>query len=75
MDARIVSTASGNGYWLNFGGVAPRLLYDDGNAVGRLCEPADLTTNRRLAEPAYNSGQWKLVVEATMFVTNETVIV
>ncbi|MBI5684188.1 MAG: hypothetical protein HZC54_03820 [Verrucomicrobia bacterium] len=26
-------------------------------------------------DPAYSGGHWKLIIEATMFVTNETVLV
>ena len=61
------SPGSGNGYWLNFGSGWCHLANDD---------PAQILTG---AAPRlfYDTAatQWKLVIEATMFVTNEVVLV
>ncbi|MBI5684702.1 MAG: hypothetical protein HZC54_06450 [Verrucomicrobia bacterium] len=58
---------SGNGYWLNFGSGWSHLHNDD---------PAQMLSG---AAPRlfYDAAalQWKLVVEATKFVTNEVVLV
>jgi len=73
---------SGHGYWLNFGsgwshlahddpaqmlsGAAPRLFY-----VGPVPSPgAGGGGAAGSGDPAQN-GQWKLIIEATMFVTHE----
>ena len=79
-----------NGYWLNFGsgwshlanddpaqmltGAAPRLFWEG------TTEDEGPTTDGGSPSPvpglpSPNSGQWKLVIEATLFVTNETVLV
>ena len=58
---------SGGGYWLNFGSGWCHLQND---------EPAQMlsgATPRLFYDAA--ASQWKLVVEATLFVTNETVLV
>ena len=71
-----------SGFWLNFGSVwchlanddpsqlltsaAPRLFWDVGRVPSR---GADGGTDAASGDAAYNSGQWKLVIEATMFVT------
>lgn len=58
---------AGGGYWINFGSGWCHLVNDD---------PAQMLSGA--APRIYYDGaaaQWKLVVEATMFVTNETVVV
>ncbi|MBI5818722.1 MAG: hypothetical protein HZA88_07025 [Verrucomicrobia bacterium] len=58
---------SGNGYWLNFGQGWSHLHNDD---------PAQMLSGAapRLFYDAH-TAQWKLIIEATMFVTYETVLV
>ncbi|MBI5393988.1 MAG: hypothetical protein HZA91_01690 [Verrucomicrobia bacterium] len=63
----------GNGYWLNFGSGWSHLANDDpaqmlSGAAPRLFYDAE--ARQSLAPP-----QWKLVIEATMFVTGEVVLV
>lgn len=75
-----------DGYWLNLGsgwahlanddpsqiltGAALRLFYDVGRVPSR---GAGGGISAGSGDPAYNSGQWKLVIEATMFVTGAVV--
>ncbi|MCX6900134.1 MAG: hypothetical protein NT105_15735 [Verrucomicrobia bacterium] len=80
------SPGSKNGYWLNFGsgwahlhnddpaqilsGASQRLFY----IVGPVPSPG--AGGGRVAgsgDPAYSAGHWKLVIEATMFVTGAVV--
>jgi hypothetical protein len=76
------SPGSGNSYWPNFGsgwshltndnpkailtGSSQRLFYDVGHVTPH---GAGGGTPAGSGDPAYNVGQWKLVIEATMFVT------
>ena len=71
-----------NGYWINFGhsfshlhnddpaqiltGASQRLYWD----VGRVTPHGTVGgTSAGSGDPAYNSGQWELVIEATQYVT------